>query len=101
MLVLVAETSWAEDLQPLLTQAPGDHLVQGHCSACHSLALVVAQRGDRSFWLKTIRTMQTEHNLWQLPPTHEQAILDYLVEHYSEAEWGRRPGLPVHLLPSG
>ena len=75
--------------------------MQGHCSACHSLALVTAQRGDRQFWLDTIRWMQKKHNLWPLPEAQERAILDYLTRHYAETEWGRRPALARHLLPDG
>jgi len=83
----------------VLKDAPGVALVRGHCSACHSLQLVASQRGDRQFWLKLIRWMQAEHNLWPLPADHEEAILDYLAEHYADSDWGRRPPLPVELLP--
>ena len=92
---MFSQSGYARDL----IDAPGADLVRGHCSACHSLALVTAQRGDRAFWMKTIRWMQAEQNLWQLPQDHERTILDYLVEHYAEKEWGRRPQLPVHLRP--
>ncbi len=82
-----------------LAAGSGRDLVQGHCSGCHSLALVTAQRGDRQFWLDTIRWMQEKHNLWLLPEAHERAILDYLASHYADSEWGRRPALAAHLLP--
>lgn len=82
-----------------LQQAPGVELVRGHCSACHGLQLVASQRGDRKFWLKLIRWMQAEHNLWPLPQAHEEAILDYLAEHYAQTEWARRPALAPELMP--
>ena len=85
--------------EPLI-EAPGAALVRGHCSACHSLQLITTQRGDRAFWLKTIRWMQRTQNLWPLPAEQEKAILDYLAEHYDETEWGRRPNLSPGLLPS-
>jgi hypothetical protein len=82
-----------------LIEGDGDDLVRGHCSGCHSLLLVTAQRGDRAYWLKTIRWMQRTQNLWTLPPAQETAILDYLAEHYAESEWGRRPNLSPLLRP--
>ena len=74
-------------------------LVKAHCGACHSHALVTSQRGDRDYWLKTIRWMQRTQNLWDLPPTIEEKMLDYLAAHYDEREWGRRPPLSPILLP--
>lgn len=84
------------DLKP----GAGADLVRGHCSACHSLNLVTAQRGDSAYWLKTIRWMQKTQNLWPLPPEHEKAILAYLEKNYNETEWGRRPPLAATLLPA-
>lgn len=83
----------------VLPEAEAKPLVLGHCSGCHSLALVTAQRGDRQFWLDTIRWMQKKHNLWELPADQEAAILDYLAEHFAETDWGRRPALPRALMP--
>jgi hypothetical protein len=82
-----------------LIAASGDDLVRAHCSGCHSLHLVTAQRGDRAYWLKTIRWMQRTQNLWTLPAAQETVILDYLAEHYAESEWGRRPNLSPLLQP--
>ncbi len=85
----------ADDLKP----APGVELVRGHCSGCHAVDLVVSQRGDRSFWLKQIRWMQAEQNLWPLPAQEEEAILTYLAEQYGESAWSRRPPLAAELMP--
>ncbi len=82
-----------------LVEAPGVTWVRGHCVACHSLTLVTSQRGDRQYWLDTIRWMQRTQNLWPIPPEQEEAILAYLSEHYSETAWGRRPNLPARLRP--
>ena len=79
--------------------ADGKNLVLGHCSGCHSLALVTAQRGDQRFWLGTIRWMQEKHNLWQIPADQETVIVDYLAAHFTETDWGRRPAPPGELLP--
>ena len=82
-----------------LVIAPGWELVKAHCGACHSHRLVTAQRGDRDFWLETIRWMQRTQNLWELPADQESTILDYLAGAYAESEWGRRPPLSPQLLP--
>ena len=82
-----------------LVKAQGWELVRAHCGACHSYRLVTAQRGDRNFWLATIRWMQRTQKLWPIEATQEDAILAYLAEHYNETDWGRRPNLPPNLLP--
>lgn len=95
IIVLAASMSHADEL----VDDTGVVYVRAHCGACHSLALVTAQRGDREFWLKTIRWMQRTQNLWPLPDDQETLILDYLAKHYDETEWGRRPPLDASLLP--
>lgn len=102
VLLLAATPAAAESIDPEsgLKIAPHWEQVRAHCGACHSYQLVTTQRGDRAYWLKTIRWMQRTQNLWPLPPTVEEPLLDYLSEHYNETEWGRRPGLPPTLLPS-
>ncbi len=82
-----------------LPDANGKTLVLGHCSGCHSLALVTAQRGNQRFWRGTIRWMQEKHNLWPIPAEQEKDIVEYLAEHFADEEWGRRPALPPALLP--
>ncbi len=95
LLLLVSLQTHGDDL----VEAPGVEWVRGHCVACHSLALVTAQRGDRQYWLQTIRWMQKTQNLWPIPADQEAAILAYLAQHYSESDWGRRPNLPPSLRP--
>lgn len=96
--LLMVSLAVASNTQELIA-APGADLVRGHCSGCHSLSLVTAQRGDRAYWLKTIRWMQKTQNLWTLPPAQEAVILDYLAEHFAESAWGRRPNLSPRLRP--
>ena len=84
-----------------LVQAPGWQLVYAHCSGCHGLELVTAQRGDRAFWTATIRRMQANENLWQFDPQTEDQLLTYLSGHYAQAPFaGRRAPLPASLRPS-
>ena len=97
VLAVLALTVGGADALP---DADGKNLVLGHCSGCHSLALVTAQRGDQRFWLKTIRWMQKKHNLWPIPADQETVIIDYLAEHFADEDWGRRPALPQALMPA-
>jgi len=83
----------------MLVQDDGWELVFAHCSACHSLRLVTSNRGDRDTWLRLIRWMQQTQNLWQIEPTSEARLLDYLARNYGPEEAVRRAQLPAHLLP--
>lgn len=83
-----------------LIEAEGWELVYAHCSACHSLGLVVAQRGDRATWLRLIRWMQATQNLWEFAPQTEDRILDYLAANYPPGNSYRRAPLPPELMPS-
>ena len=83
--VLGAQEGPALDPATGLVEAPGKALVQAHCGACHSLALVTQNRGDEKHWTKLIRWMQAEHNLWDLGPA-EADILAYLSTHYDAPE---------------
>ena len=80
--------------------ADGWELALAHCGACHSHALVIAQRGDAEFWRSTIRWMQKTQNLWQIPEAQEATLIAYLETNYNETDWGRRPPLPQSLLPA-
>lgn len=79
--------------------APGWQQAASHCGACHSHALVIAQRGDEEFWRSTIRWMQKTQNLWQIPEPMESRLIGYLASNYNETDWGRRPPLRRSLLP--
>ena len=81
--------------------APGWEAVKAQCGVCHSHKLVTAQRGDAAFWTGLIRWMQATQNLWALPEPLEGEIVSYLATHYNETDWGRRPHLPLTLLPGG
>lgn len=83
----------------LLADDDGWELVYAHCSACHSLRVVVSNRGDRDTWLRLIRWMQETQNLWQFEPAVERQILDYLAKNYAPEDWVRRAPLAEHLLP--
>ncbi|MFK8054237.1 MAG: hypothetical protein AB8F65_14815 [Woeseiaceae bacterium] len=98
--LLVADVS-AEEIDPKSGLIVDEHweLALGFCGSCHSYKLVTAQRGDREYWLKTIRWMQKTQNLWAIPKPLEDQLLDYLAKNYNESDWGRRPPLPARLVP--
>lgn len=83
----------------LLADDDGWTLVYANCSACHSLRLVVQQRGDRATWQRLIRWMQETQNLWEFEPSVETRILDYLAKNYPPEISTRRAPLADHLLP--
>jgi len=96
------------DIDPAsgLRKAANWELVRAHCGACHSYKLVTSNRGDRDYWLTTLRWMQRTQNLWPIPAEQEGSLLDYLASNYNylasdsgETEWGRRPPLSVSLMP--
>ena len=100
LLLALASRGFAEAVDPEtgLIMAPGWEMVRAHCGACHSYQLVTAQRGDREFWLQTIRWMQQTQNLWPIVASQERAIVDYLAAKYADSDWGRRPNLSAELL---
>ena len=95
----VASAETQTDSATGLAIAPDWELAKAHCGVCHSYRLVTANRGDRDYWLNTLRWMQRTQNLWPIPAEQEEKLLDYLAENYSESEWGRRPPLSPALLP--
>ncbi|MYH15598.1 MAG: hypothetical protein F4149_10540 [Gammaproteobacteria bacterium] len=83
-----------------LIEAPGWKLVYAHCSGCHGLDLVTAQRGDRIFWTAAIRRMQANENLWRFDPHTEDQLLTYLSRQYGVPPFaGRRAPLAPSLQP--
>lgn len=70
----------------------GIEMVQAHCGACHSLALVTQNRMTREGWISTIRWMQQKQGLWDLGEA-EAVIVDYLERNYGVADvpWRRKP----------
>lgn len=98
--LVVAQPALANE-SSVLVQAEGRELVQAHCSGCHSLSLVIQNRGDRQHWLKLIRWMQAEQKLWDLGEA-EEPILTYLAKNYgAPANIPRRQPLNTVWLEPG
>jgi hypothetical protein len=96
---LVARADPAEPAAGGLIEAPGWQTVAAHCTVCHSLRLVTAQRADREGWAAILRWMQETQNLWSFDPATEKEILDYLALNYAPSGPQRRRPLPAELLP--
>lgn len=79
--------------------AANESLLRDHCGACHSHQLIAAQRGDEAFWLDIVRLMASEQGMAPLDADAERAIVEYLAAHYGDSDWGRRPPIPVALMP--
>jgi hypothetical protein len=92
--VFAQEPDLPVDAASGLVMMEGWELVQAHCGACHSLKLVTQNRGDRKHWLKMIRWMQDQQNLWPLGPA-EETILDYLAMYYDAPDLAPRRKLLV------
>lgn len=67
-------------------------LVNGTCSACHSINLVTQNSATREGWKELIVWMQKTQKLWDLGE-NEILILDYLEKNYAPKEQGRRAPL--------
>ncbi len=78
-----------------LIVAPGFEQVKATCTVCHSPMLITQNKADREGWLEMIRWMQEKQGLWQLEPSVENAILDYLAAHYGPTASSRRAPLNV------
>lgn len=75
-------------------------LVRANCTPCHSAKLITQNRATRDGWLGMIRWMQRTQKLWAFPPVVEEALLDYLSQHYGVSKTRqRRPPIPRALLP--
>ena len=66
LVITLAAAAPATDSASGLVIAPGWELVQAHCGACHSQALLVQQRGNQVFWTDIIARMQRDHGLWDI-----------------------------------
>ena len=77
----------------------GEVMVQTHCAACHSLALVYSQNGDHRYWRNTIDLMREKHKLGHIGPEQESAIIDYLANRAVASAISRRAPLEDTFLP--
>jgi cytochrome c5 len=57
-------------------------VVRGHCSVCHSYALVAQQQLDRANWDWVMDDMIDKYGATWISPALRARIVDYLVDHH-------------------
>jgi len=82
----------AEASLEVLPEGTGRDLVVTNCTRCHSAKLVAQNRATAEGWESMIRWMQATQNLWDLGE-NEEAIIQYLAEHFAPEQEGRRAPL--------
>lgn len=65
-----------------LPRTPGFEDVAAHCSACHSLALVMQQRQNAAGWSAVIDRMITRQGMPEPDPATRAALTAYLAREY-------------------
>ena len=72
-------------------------LIRGTCTSCHSAQIIIQNRATKEGWTEMIKWMQETQGLWDLG-SNEEIIVDYLAEHYSPKDVGRRPNLDMEAI---
>jgi len=74
-----------------LPDAPGRDQVEGYCSICHSLKLVVQQGLPREDWDELMVWMVDEQDMEEIEAEDRRLVLDYLAKYVSiEATLAKR-----------
>jgi len=90
--LMIVQSSDSLDMATGLIVDDALPLVKGNCVGCHSAKLITQNRASREGWKSMIVWMQETQKLWDLGE-NEDAILDYLSEHYAPEQVGRRANL--------
>lgn len=72
----------APDFGPGWPPGPGQVEAGRLCGACHSLAIVKAQRLSRAAWDRLLTWMVKEQGMAEPPPEQRTLMLEYLVAHF-------------------
>jgi len=91
--------TYSRDPSSGLLMAPDWELVRNNCIMCHSMMIVVAQRGTRTRWERTLEWMRTQAGMPELSPDVAHRILRYLEVHQAPIAVGRRRPIPPDLMP--
>lgn len=67
-----------------LPRNQGYEEVAGYCGACHSLQIVMQQRGNERRWNQLITWMIDQQGMPEPPPADRERIVDYLARNYGE-----------------
>ena len=68
----------------VLPEGEGKQLVQGLCTMCHDLGVVVATRRGADDWKRYTENMLRQNGV-SVPGDKEQIIVSYLNQHFGEA----------------
>jgi hypothetical protein len=68
-----------------LPRGDGHELVWGMCGACHSLQLVMQQRGDAGYWDGMITQMVSKHAMAAPEAADREILTRYLAQHFPPA----------------
>lgn len=93
------KATYARDPSSGLLMAPDWELVRNNCIMCHSMMIVVAQRGTRTSWERTLEWMRTQAGMPELSSDSAQRILRYLEVHQGPIAVGRRRPIQADLMP--
>jgi mono/diheme cytochrome c family protein len=101
LLLLTLNAGYSQDTDSTtgLIIAEGWELVRENCVQCHSTAMVIQNAGSKATWRSRLGWMVETQGMAQLPAEVEDAILDYLANHYGQKNITRRPGLAADLMP--
>lgn len=73
-----------EEIYEKMPPGEAKELVFDHCSACHSMKLVVQQGLSRDGWADVLDYMFKEQGMMELSADERRRILDYLACWYGE-----------------
>jgi len=71
--------------QVVLPEGEGKQLVQGLCTMCHDLGLVVATRRDADDWQRYAVNMLRQNGI-KIPEENQKIIVSYLNQNFGRAE---------------
>ncbi|MEM8988600.1 MAG: hypothetical protein AAGC95_17965 [Pseudomonadota bacterium] len=67
-----------------LPRTEGYALVDVYCTGCHSLQIVMQQRGAPERWVYLLEWMVEDQNMPPLAPEDETVVLAYLSRHFGD-----------------
>ena len=84
--------------EPSLPNGPNRKVVEETCTACHSAAIILQNRMNRTRWDETITWMQEKQGLMALSPQARKQILDYLETVRGMASPAGKPSPKTHRM---
>ncbi len=66
-----------------LPRSEGYDLVDGYCTACHSIRIVMQQRADRARWDELLTWMVKKQGMPEINPADREQVLTYLSTEFN------------------